>query len=213
MSVRCVGYSGLPLLFTVVLLAAGCSSGVEDLVARPAADKADDTADNPRPSPPPPPPPPPPATANQPEQPEADVAGQQGGPPVEPVIVPPTATVPEPPAKPPAATTPAKPPAAPAGQPSIRLSAGVALAQTLPTGTAMGFSVDYEFTAGQPNPTSSYVWVIEPGKGPPVKFMVRLSSKDNLMMFVPKWRPENGPFQTHLEDTRGNRLSDSLPLR
>lgn len=210
MSVRPVAYVAVPLLSTVVLLAAGCSSGVEDLVARPAADKADDTADDARPSPPPPPPPPPSAPANQPEQPEADAADRQGGPPVEPVMVPPTATVPEPPAaKPQAAPTTAKLPAAP----SIRLSAGVALAQTLPTGTAMGFSVDYEFTEGQPNPRSSYVWVIEPGKGPPAKFMVRLSSKDNLMMFVPKWRPENGPFQTHLEDTRGNRLSDSLPLR
>ena len=47
-------------------------------------------------------------------------------------------------------------PARPGGGPSrraentIRLSAGVALAQTLPTGTAMGFSVDYEFVDNPP---------------------------------------------------------------
>jgi len=161
MNTRLAGYCAAVSLLSAVLLAAGCSGSIEDVVAPPAADKAEDTADNPRP--------------------------------------------PQP--------TAAKPQAAPTGQPSIRLSAGVALAQTLPAGTAMGFSVDYEFTEGQPNPTSQYVWVIEPGKGPPVKFMVRLSSKDNLLTFVPKWRPENGPFQTHLEDARGNRLSDSLPLR
>ncbi len=77
----------------------------------------------------------------------------------------------------------------------------------------MGFSVVYEFTRGRPNPASPYVWVIEPGKGQPAKFAARLANKSTLQIFVPHWRPENGPFQSHIEDTAGNRLSRSIPLR
>jgi hypothetical protein len=199
---------------SAVLLAAGCSSGVEDLVAGPAADKADDEVRNAPQSPPPLPPPPPPAALSEPEVTEADVASDEGKPLVEPAIVPSRAAVLQSPvAKPQAATTTAKPPAAPSGRASIRLSAGVALAQTLPTGTAMGFSVDYQFTEGQPNPSSLYVWVIEPAKGPPARIKVRLSSKGTLQGFALGWRPEHGPFEGHLEDARGNWLSGSLPLR
>jgi hypothetical protein len=103
-------------------------------------------------------------------------------------------------------------PAAPE-QPSIRLSAGVALPQSLPTGTAMGFSVDYQFSSGEPSTTSPYVWVVQPAKGEPAKQSVRLSGRGTLQNFFPQFRPENGPFSTHIEDANGNRLSRSLPLR
>jgi hypothetical protein len=218
----------LTVALTAALLAVGCSRGLEDLVARPADQKTGSAAGSDQSMPPPPPPPPPPAAANEPTGTKADMAGRQSEPPVEPGAAPPTAGVagasaarspfpnPSPPTPLPAGgarggrlRTASKPQASP----PIRLSAGVALAQTLPTGTAMGFSVDYEFTAEEPNPAAPYVWVIEPGKGPPVKFIVRLKGKGNLSMFVPKWRPENGPFQTHIEDPGGRRLSASIPLR
>ena len=201
MNTRLAGCSAVLASLLAVLLAAGCSGGIEDLVAGPAADKAEDTADNPRPSPPPPPPSPAPATVNEPEETEADVASDEGKPLVEPAIVAPRTAVVQPSA--------AKPQAAP----SIRLSAGVALAQTLPTGTAMGFSVDYEFTEGRPNPSSPYFLVIEPAKGPPARIKVLLNSKGTLQGFAVGWRPEHGPFEGHLEDASGNWLSPSISLR
>ncbi len=96
---------------------------------------------------------------------------------------------------------------------SIELSAGTALAQTLPTGTAMGFSVDYRFTNGQPDPTAAYLWVIQPADGQPLAKPVRLQSRGTLQDFAPQLRPENGPFHTHIEDQRGARLSESHRLR
>ena len=102
----------------------------------------------------------------------------------------------------------------PSRQPSIRLSTGVALPQSLPTGTAMGFSADYQFVQGEPSPSSPYFWVIRPSKGQPVKLEVRLKRKGTLPpTFVQQFRPENGPFQGHIEDAHGNRLSPSIPLR
>lgn len=202
MNTRPIVTLALLILMTAVLFASGCSSDVEDLVSRPVAERPDAPPSR-QPSPPPPPPPPP-AQGPAGDQSDARSGEYQG--PVQPPAVRPTI--------PPAANPPAAPPSAgpTAAQPWIRLSAGVALAQTLPTGTAMGFSVDYEFTQGRPNPSSRYVWVIEPAKGQPVKFAGPLANKGTLQVFVPHWRPENGPFRTHIEDTEGNRLSPSIPL-
>jgi hypothetical protein len=94
----------------------------------------------------------------------------------------------------------------------IRLATGVALPQTLPDGTAMSFSVDYKFTAGQPEPSVQYFWVIERAQGVPTKQPVRLNAQGTLQGFT-DFRPEQGPFQTHLEDAHGNRLSANEPLR
>jgi len=107
------------------------------------------------------------------------------------------------------------PSAAPsAGTPlSIQLSAGTALPQTLPDGTAMGFSVDYQFTEGRPDPSARYFWVIERTQGSPARQPVRLEARGTLQGFVNDFRPEHGPFQAHLEDARGNRLSPTVPLR
>jgi hypothetical protein len=119
------------------------------------------------------------------------------------------------PAESPAMNQPAEtPPPTAAQQPSIRLSAGVALPQSLPTGTAMGFSVDYRFSEGSPSSTSPYAWVIQPSKGQKAIERVRLSNQGTLQSFFQQqFRPENGPFTTHIEDANGNRLSPSLPLR
>jgi hypothetical protein len=95
----------------------------------------------------------------------------------------------------------------------IQLSAGTALAQTLPTGTAMGFSVDYEFSSGQPGSSARYLWVIEPAGGQSVKQPIQLDSQGTLQGFVQQLRPDDGPFQTYIEDQNGTKLSRSLALR
>jgi len=128
---------------------------------------------------------------------QTDAVGQT---PVEPVAPKPR----------PAPSTPSRP--APSQRPAIKLSAGVAVPQSLPTGTAMGFSVDYQFIAGRPA-SSPYAWVIQPGKGQVAKQPVQLQPQGNLRMFIPQFRPENGPFRTHIEDARGNRLSPSMLLK
>ena len=77
----------------------------------------------------------------------------------------------------------------------------------------MSFSVDYCFTLGQPNPTSQYVWVIDRAEGPPAKLQGALNRRGTLQTLIPKWRARHGPFRTHLEDTNGNRLSQSIALQ
>jgi hypothetical protein len=95
---------------------------------------------------------------------------------------------------------------------SIRLSTGVALAQTGPDGTMMLFSVDYEVTQGGPN-ASGYLWVIERAHGASAKLDVKLTAKGTLeTAMTEKWRPEDGPFHSHLEDRKGNRLSESIEM-
>jgi hypothetical protein len=102
----------------------------------------------------------------------------------------------------------------PSAGPAIKLSAGVALPQSLPTGTAMGFSVDYRFTQGGPGTVSRCVWVIEASRADqPVRQDVQLQTEGTLQMFVPQWRPEHGPFRCHIESASGQQLSDSMPLR
>lgn len=215
MSIRPVASCVLLVLLTAILLAVGCSGGVEDLVARPKVEKAGQAVDKP-PSSPPQAPPPPPPTAQEPVGGELTSGSGEGETPVEPPSPPPVAPpVSGPPASPPSSPAPTPPSQTEPSteRPSIRLSTGVALPQTGPNGTMMGFSVDYEFTQGGPSPASRYVWVIEPTRGQPVKFMGPLKDKDTLQVFVQHWRPENGPFESHIEDARGNRLSPTIPLR
>jgi len=76
----------------------------------------------------------------------------------------------------------------------------------------MSFSVDYQFTQGEPDP-AGYVWVIERTRGQPARLLGRLAREGNLMTLIPGWRPEEGPFQTHIEDRSGKRLSTSAELR
>lgn len=99
-----------------------------------------------------------------------------------------------------------------AGQQPIRLATGVALPQTGPEGILMSFSIDYEFTEGEPS-SSGYVWVIERAHGSSARQPVKLTKQGNLPILINGWRPEDGPFQTHIEDPRGNLLSASIELR
>ena len=114
------------------------------------------------------------------------------------------------------ATPPSSPPSppsssSPTGQESIALSTGVALPQTGPEGTMMLFSVDYE-VQGEPN-TSGYVWVIERAHGKPARIDRKLSKKGTLEGgMLTGWRPEDGPFHSHLEDHNGQRVSESIEM-
>ena len=144
------------------------------------------------------------------EEPGADEASAPSVPPSHAPPVGQTRGEPAAPKPRPAPSTPPRP--APSQLPSIKLSAGVALPQSLPTGTAMGFSVDYQFIGGRPGP-SPYLWVIQPGNGQTAKQPVQLQPQGTLQVFILQFRPENGPFHTHIEDAQGNRLSPSLLLK
>lgn len=105
----------------------------------------------------------------------------------------------------------------PASAPLVHLSIGVALAQTLPSGTGMSFSVDYKFRAGQPNPASQYFWVIEGGGGKSLQQPQPLKTKGNLVIIVPGLRPESGPFSSHIleitTDGKQRKISRSIDMR
>jgi hypothetical protein len=155
--------------------------------------------------------------------PKADTSATQPGTPA------PTPSAPKPSTSPPPTATdsgpsqeqpvPSSPPSAPAPPPPtapaqlpIQLSTGVALPQTGPEGTLMGFSVDYEFAQGEPN-AEGYVWVIERARGAAAKQKAKLSQKGNLMALIQGWQPEDGPFKSHIEDSKGMRQSDSIEMR
>jgi hypothetical protein len=77
----------------------------------------------------------------------------------------------------------------------------------------MGFSVDYQFIQGQPQPPEQFVWVIERTKGTPEKRQVKMKPKDTLYSLISGWRPEQGPFRTHIEDSSGEHVSETVDLR
>ena len=96
----------------------------------------------------------------------------------------------------------------------VTLSTGVALAQTGPDGVLMSFSVDYEFD-DQPNASCEYLWVIKRSRGEPAGIPVDLQQKGTLQTLVPKWRPEEGPFEAHIVescDGRKREVSKSIAL-
>jgi hypothetical protein len=102
------------------------------------------------------------------------------------------------------APVPSVPPAASAAAVQVRLSAGVALPQTGPTGTMMGFSVDYEFANGRPDGAAKYAWIIQRVKGPEAAVSVKLKAKGTLQKFLLDWRPSDGPFTSTLVELRPN---------
>jgi len=179
------------VLLSPAPLAAGCSGGYDDAVADLAAKRAAEQASRPA-SPPP----------------EGKPAGDQAAAPSD------EKPLRRQPASPPPRTEPRSPKPKPsAEEPALKLSAGVALPQTGPTGILMSFSVDYRFTQGRPDRASPYVWVIERSRGEPAKQEVRLTDRGTLQILIPGWRPEEGPFQTHIENAAARKLSDSAPLR
>jgi hypothetical protein len=79
-----------------------------------------------------------------------------------------------------------------------QLSAGVALPQTLPSGSQFCFSVDYQFTRGWPRSSGRYYWVIEPTGAPPLVVPATLQKKGTLMLIESGVRPEAGPCRCYL---------------
>jgi hypothetical protein len=107
-----------------------------------------------------------------------------------------------------------RPSTAPAQAAAISLSAGVALPQTGPEGTMMGFSVDYQFNQGRPQPSEQFFWVIERSQGTPAKIPQKLQPKGTLQGFITTgWRPEQGPFRTHIQNSSGRQVSETADLR
>ncbi len=98
-----------------------------------------------------------------------------------------------------------------------RLSAGVALPQSLPNGTTMGFSVDYALSRKLPSSGSRSIWVIQSAKGGSVAIPVQLKAKGNLSTFAPGLRPEHGPFQCYLAiqmpDGRQQAISPKVAMK
>jgi len=84
-----------------------------------------------------------------------------------------------------------------------KLSAGVALPQTLPDGTQVGFSVDYRFRTYTPDPRAQYVWEIRKGDGSIERLVVQIAKqKGTLSQFLPV-RPEAGPFSSRICAVQG----------
>jgi hypothetical protein len=116
-----------------------------------------------------------------------------------------------------AAPTPSPGAAPAAGGSNLRVDLfGVALAQTLPDGSAMGFSLEYE-VAGSLQPSAVYAWVIEPPRGDAWRQQVALQASGNLITFVKEWPPTAGTYTTYIEEidpSTGSRriVSKRLPL-
>jgi len=79
-----------------------------------------------------------------------------------------------------------------------KLKTGIALPQTLPNGTQIGFSVDYRFRTYTPDPQAQYVWEIRQGNGSVEQLAVQITGKKGtLNQFLPV-RPEQGPFSSRI---------------
>lgn len=103
-------------------------------------------------------------------------------------------------------------------KPSIRLSVGIALPQTLPDGTQVGVSVDYKLIKGQLNKSAKYIWVIETGRGETGMEVELKPQGGNLANFLPiSIQPGDGPFKARIDEvsTSGSRtrVSNVEPLR
>ena len=103
-------------------------------------------------------------------------------------------------------------------QPTIRLSGGIALAQTLPNGTQIGVSVDYRIT-GQLKSSARYALVIETGAGE-MSIPAKISPQGGTLMgfLPPSVRPEHGPFSARIDEVvssggKGAIVSNRLALR
>jgi hypothetical protein len=110
----------------------------------------------------------------------------------------------------------AAPAAAPADSPAasparIRLSAGVALPQSLPEGTQIGVSVDYR-VAGDLDSSAQYFLVVSSQAGE-MSLPVQIAREGGTLQtfFPPELRPEHKPFSARLDQqiSQGARTSVS----
>ncbi len=172
----------------------------------------------------PPPPPSPPSAANAAASPvavspaavDSDRAATESSPassrsepapqPSPPVVVPQQTTSPAPAS----GSLPAKP--------TVQLSAGVAVPQSLPGGTQIGVSVDYR-VSGTLHPSARYALVIESGAGE-LALEIRLAAEGGtLQSFLPlAVRPEHQPFRARVEmllpgESQPTRISNTASLQ
>lgn len=85
------------------------------------------------------------------------------------------------------------------GGSAFRLSAGVAVPQSLPMGTVMAMSVDYQI-AGPLNNSSKYVWVVTSEGGGNVEVPLQPEVQGTLQAFFLQLRPEHRPFNCHIDE-------------
>lgn len=99
----------------------------------------------------------------------------------------------------------------------VALSTGVALQQTLPEGTAIGVSVEYEFIRGAPASGARYALVVQPARGGAVELPVQLEASGTILAYTYDLRPDQAPFTASLHEfTAGGEtrsLSESVKLR
>jgi hypothetical protein len=99
---------------------------------------------------------------------------------------------------------------------AIRLSAGIAVPQSLPTGTVMAMSVDYAI-AGPLNQSSRFVWVAASQEGGNVEVAVQLQQSGTLQAFFRQLRPEHRPFNCYIEEVapggRRTRISNVATMQ
>jgi hypothetical protein len=109
-------------------------------------------------------------------------------------------------------------PASNDSQSRIRLSAGVALAQTLPDGTSVMCSMDYEWIQGSPQQGVDYVWVVELGNGDRLAAPAKVSKRrGNMQTILRGIRPDQGPFKGAIfakaPGAAPEPISDFVPLK
>lgn len=103
-----------------------------------------------------------------------------------------------PPASQPQGQVPAAvPPSAPAASaPRIRLSTGIALAQTLPDGTSVLCSIDYQWISGAAQQGAEYVWVIELGNGQRMTGSANVAKRSGTIQAILRGvKLDQGPFK------------------
>lgn len=98
----------------------------------------------------------------------------------------------------------------------VHLSAGTSLPQSLPTGTAMHFSVDYRLRGKPASPPSGHFWVIQRAMGPDLVIPVQLKDRGTLTKLTTDWRPEQAPFRCFIaiRDSGGRliHVASTIPL-
>ena len=100
--------------------------------------------------------------------------------------------------------------------PPIQLSAGIAVPQSLPTGTAIGVSVDYR-VVGSFTRSSHYRWIVKSAAGEATS-EVQLESSGTLAAFFLELKPEHRPFTVRIEEVSAGSqrrvvISNELPLK
>jgi hypothetical protein len=106
----------------------------------------------------------------------------------------PPASVPAAPNTPPSPAAQRAAPTASSGR--LRLSAGVALAQSLPDGTSVMISMDYEWIDGGPEAGAEYGWVVELGNGQRMSGAANVSKRRGTVQGILRGiKPDQGPFR------------------